>query len=386
MRLVAVQYPGGDNETLASYEHDGLFRRVEKVVTNAGGGYVYGSDDPNDAGYVGAPAGDRHEHAYYAGWRVIEETDNAETPRTLSQTVFGTRYIDEPVCRDRNTDDDPNCLDSGGSERYYYHQDINFRVVALSDESGAVVERYEYSAYGEPRVYAGGARESGCLLSGSTVGNPHMHQGLRLDDESGLYENRFRMYHARLGRFAQRDPLGYVGGLNLFEYVRGSAINRLDPLGLQSIAPTSDDPKEPVLDGDPNEPVDDPSTPMLCAKGDKWYGFERRRGFDRFKAWYHRQVKPRPRDAPDATREELEELWEEWEELGRPDGDGTREKCNESSSGSPYAPPLGLPLGLEGYIFVPVTPPAPFWPITVVLELLGLLGGGTCVAAGTLAA
>jgi len=162
---------------------------------------------------------------------------NAETPRTLSQTVFGTRYIDEPVCRDRNTDDDPNCLDSGGSERYYYHQDINFGVVALSDESGAVVERYEYTAYGEPRVYAGGAGESGCLLSGSTVGNPHMHQGLRLDDESGLYENRFRMYHARLGRFVQRDPLGYVDGLNLFEYARSTALARLDPLGGTSLAP-----------------------------------------------------------------------------------------------------------------------------------------------------
>ena len=149
--------------------------------------------------------------------------------------MFRTRYIDEPVCRDRNTDGDPNCLDSGGSERYYYHQDINFRVVALSDESGAVVERYEYTAYGEPRVYAGGAGEAGCLLSGSTVGNPHMHQGLRLDDESGLYENRFRMYHARLGRFAQRDPLEYKDSPNQYEYIRSRYHAAVDPLGLESV-------------------------------------------------------------------------------------------------------------------------------------------------------
>jgi hypothetical protein len=104
--------------------------------------------------------GNRHEHYYYAGWRVIEERDDSD--KTLAQTVWSTEYIDAPICRDRNTDvdnDDPNdpnaCLDSGGSERYFYHQDANYRVLALTDEDGDVVERYDYDAYGEPRLYAG---------------------------------------------------------------------------------------------------------------------------------------------------------------------------------------------------------------------------------------
>ena len=53
---------------------------------------------------------------------------------------------------DRNTDigTDDDCLDAGGSEAYYYHQDANYRVIALTDESTNVVERYRYTAYGEP--------------------------------------------------------------------------------------------------------------------------------------------------------------------------------------------------------------------------------------------
>src|SRR5687767_8666010 len=150
---------------VATYAYDGLNRRITKVVTNSGEGIVPRSDDLDRNGTADADgllAGNKSDHYYYAGWRVIEETDNAGTPKTLAQTVYGTEYIDEPVCRDRNTDTtiggspDSDCLDSGGSARSFYHQDANYRAVALTDESAAVIERYEYDAYGEPRVDAGG--------------------------------------------------------------------------------------------------------------------------------------------------------------------------------------------------------------------------------------
>ncbi len=93
-------------------------------------------------------------------------------------------------------------------------------MVALTDEAGAVAERYRYSAYGEPQIFAGGrAAESGNALLVSRVGNPFMHQGLHFDADTRTYHNRYRQYHPRLGRFMQRDPLGYVDGMGLFEYV-----------------------------------------------------------------------------------------------------------------------------------------------------------------------
>ena len=42
---------------------------------------------------------------------------------------------------------------------------------------------------------------------------------------------RARYYHPRLGRFIQRDPIGYVDGVNLYEYTRSNPIAATDPYG-----------------------------------------------------------------------------------------------------------------------------------------------------------
>jgi uncharacterized protein RhaS with RHS repeats len=39
------------------------------------------------------------------------------------------------------------------------------------------------------------------------------------------------MYHAGLGRFMGRDPIGYFNGLNQYHYVRGKPARYADPLG-----------------------------------------------------------------------------------------------------------------------------------------------------------
>lgn len=43
------------------------------------------------------------------------------------------------------------------------------------------------------------------------------------------------MYHPTLGRWVQRDPIGYVDGMGLYEYVRTSPVTARDPDGLQSV-------------------------------------------------------------------------------------------------------------------------------------------------------
>ncbi|MCA9245059.1 MAG: hypothetical protein KDA32_13965, partial [Phycisphaerales bacterium] len=171
---------------------------------------------------------------FYAGWRVVEERTGGGD--VIAQTVWGTEHIDAPICRDFNTKfETTSCIDES-SRRYFYHQDINFRVTALTDESGEIVERYDYDAYGNARIYSGGAvansGEGGVLLAVSSVGNPYMHQGLRRDDETGTFENRMRCYNPRIGRFMQRDPAGYVDGMNLYQYLAGRAFSWIDPFGL----------------------------------------------------------------------------------------------------------------------------------------------------------
>jgi hypothetical protein len=241
-RLVGAWYHDGDMaepaERVATYAYDGLFRRIEKTVSNQGTGFVHHS---NDAG-TGILAGNRHEHYFYTGWRLIETTNHVESAGkydyaasgVLNQYVWGTQYIDEPVRYDRNLQVGTNdtCIGTGGDDvdaSYSYHQpltqrqpqsgrgrlatperssgrrvkgqDGNWRVVALTGEDGQVVERVEYDAYGEPTVFGGtgggpglppAGAEWGHALAVSTVGNPFLHQGLFRDRETLTYHNRFR--------------------------------------------------------------------------------------------------------------------------------------------------------------------------------------------------
>jgi len=56
-----------------------------------------------------------------------------------------------------------------------------------------------------------------------------------------MYQFRHRYYHAQLGRFISRDPIGYDGGdANLYRYVGNRPTNAVDPSGLTFItdAPT----------------------------------------------------------------------------------------------------------------------------------------------------
>ncbi|MFO0836949.1 MAG: RHS repeat-associated core domain-containing protein [Phycisphaerae bacterium] len=99
-----------------------------------------------------------------------------------------------------------------------------------------MVERYDYSAYGEPALLgARGQRRPGrkrAALTVSSVGNPLMHQGLYRDGESGSYQNRYRQYGSGVGRWMQVDPLGYWESLNPREYLRSIALRGTDGLGL----------------------------------------------------------------------------------------------------------------------------------------------------------
>jgi len=55
--------------------------------------------------------------------------------------------------------------------------------------------------------------------------------GYYTDWETGLSLLGFRYYDLGTGRFLNRDPIGYDGGVNVYDYVSNNPVNAADPLG-----------------------------------------------------------------------------------------------------------------------------------------------------------
>jgi RHS repeat-associated protein len=197
-RLTAVQRKS-DSAIVGQYQYDALSRRVQKVANPAA-----------------TPTTTRY---FYDDARIVEEQNTSGA--TQATYVYGS-YIDEVLTMDR------------GAQTFFYHQNALWSVEAITNSAATVVERYSYDAYGLPAILSG----TGAPLPLNAWGTAHSaiqsswtFTGRQLDEESGLYFYRARYYDSVKGRFLQRDPLGYVDGLNLYAYVANAPVNRVDPTG-----------------------------------------------------------------------------------------------------------------------------------------------------------
>jgi len=224
-----------DDDTLVEqYEYDGLHRRIAKIVPNAGT----------------STNRDRTDYYYNTSWQVLEEkrADNVSTAVAANETllaryqyIWSPRYIDSPVLRDADTDDDGDCTDgSGDSERLYYTTDANHNVTALVGTDGEVIERYVYDPYGQPTIYDDDWSET--IDYADSRQNEITYCGYRYSDGSRLYQARHRWYDYAHGRWLSRDPKdsnspagGYHDGMNLYEYVESAPPNGLDPSGTEDL-------------------------------------------------------------------------------------------------------------------------------------------------------
>jgi RHS repeat-associated protein len=87
-----------------------------------------------------------------------------------------------------------------------------------------------FDPYGRVTVLDGNGTPR--TVNESLYGNPWTFTGRRLDQETGLMYYRNRMYETGLGRFCQRDPIGYKGGMGLYTYVSNEPAMLMDPSGL----------------------------------------------------------------------------------------------------------------------------------------------------------
>ena len=110
-----------------------------------------------------------------------------------------------------------------------YHRNQQYSITAMTTSTGAVAERYAYTAYGQPTIL----NASGTVLTSSAVGNRYTYTGREWDETLGLHHFRARWMSPLAGRFIGRDPIGYAGSAwNTYEYVYGKPLILGDPIGL----------------------------------------------------------------------------------------------------------------------------------------------------------
>jgi RHS repeat-associated protein len=200
-RLVEVR--DSDNSTkIAEYSYNGLNHRVVKKT------------------YTSGTLTETRNFYFNRSWQCLEERVGSTVEQTY---VWGLRYIDDLVCRDK------------GAERLYSIADTNWNVVALCDTSGTVQERYAYDAFGKRNVFDADFT----LKNVSDYNWSRAFTGQVLDVETGLMVYRNRFYHTGLGRFLSRDTLGYDDDddENVYRYAINKPNSFVDPQGDQMFPP-----------------------------------------------------------------------------------------------------------------------------------------------------
>ena len=118
---------------------------------------------------------------------------------------------------------------------YVYRKDGQGNICALIDNSGNIVVKYEYDAWGNHAVLdANGAEITAATHIGNM--NPYRYRGYYYDTETGLYYLKSRYYDPEVGRFINADDISYIdpetiNGLNLYAYCGNNPVMYTDPNG-----------------------------------------------------------------------------------------------------------------------------------------------------------
>ena len=99
---------------------------------------------------------------------------------------------------------------------------------------GVMKARYEYDPYGNlagPDTNGDGVFNSADAPGPYASRNPFRFSTKSFDDETGFGYWGYRYYWPKLGRWLSRDPIGELGGVNLYAYIQNTPATAMDPLG-----------------------------------------------------------------------------------------------------------------------------------------------------------
>lgn len=191
-RLVKVEKEKGTERRTVTFKYDPQGRRIEKQLTVIDG------------------------ITKISTWTYVYESDNIALeiytdPSGTTEKTFYTHGpgVDEHLALERN------------GQFYCYHADGLGSIVSITDANHNIVQSNEYDSYG-------------MVKPSTSFRNSYTYTGREWDKETGLYYYRARYYDPMEGRFISKDPIGFKGGINLYNYVESNPINETDPFGEKS--------------------------------------------------------------------------------------------------------------------------------------------------------
>ncbi len=138
------------------------------------------------------------------------------SPEPILLASFGplTGILPEAITAQRTVD-----------KLYFFINDHLGTPIIITDEFGDVVWQGDYRPFGQVDITANG------------FVNNFRFPGQCHDGETGLHYNYHRYYDPRTGRYMRTDPIGLVGGINVYGYVGNNPVNWTDPMGLEAFGP-----------------------------------------------------------------------------------------------------------------------------------------------------
>jgi RHS repeat-associated protein len=117
-----------------------------------------------------------------------------------------------------------------GGQNYSYLYDGKGNVSSLIDSAQNVVAKYTYDAFGVLKEKT------------STIDQLFMFSTKQYDIQTGLSYYGYRFYSPAIGKWITRDPIGELGGINLYGFVENNPVNFVDPWGLYELKDTAGEP------------------------------------------------------------------------------------------------------------------------------------------------
>ena len=199
-RLVGISEDlGVDEQKTVDYTYNSNGLIIKKVL-----GYWY-ADDRDSEEYT--------TKYYYDGEKLITEIG----PRNRLDFLYDENGILYGLIKD-------------SSRKYFYIRDFMSNILGLVDDSGNIVVKYKYDAYGN-RISI--TDTSGCDLGNI---NPFRYKGYYYDDDVEMYYCKSRFYVPLWHRWLNSDSINYlepknITSLNLFTYCNNNPVMYVDPTG-----------------------------------------------------------------------------------------------------------------------------------------------------------